>query len=816
MRKSYSRREAPPAESSAPVLPVIQAAPDLGLTAAQAAERAEAGLDNRAADSPTKTEQQIIKEHVFTFFNLVFVVLALCLALVGSWHNMTFLGIVVCNTVIGIYQELRAKRTVDKLTLVSQRKVRCVRDGKVTELPSSALVRDDIVEFSAGDQICADAVLRTGQLQANEALITGEADPITKDPGDTLRSGSFVVSGHCRAQLTHVGAQSYANRLTTEAKSGVKVEKGEMMRSLDGLIRVIGVMLVPMGIVLFLNQYDILKMSLQDSVVSTVAALIGMIPEGLYLLTSVALAVSMMRLAQRKVLAQDMNCIETLARVDVLCVDKTGTITEQKMSVRDMILLDEQNWPRERTEEVLRAFYGDSEPDNDTARALVERFGGTSPWRCTGTVPFDSAYKWSAAGFAGHGSFVVGAPEFVLGARYGEYAARVEPCLSKGYRVLVAAGYNGTPDPKSGLDPAALHPIALILLANRIRPEAPKTFRYFAQQGVAVKVISGDNPMAVSEVARRAGIANAGSYVDASTLRTDEDIARSAQEYTVFGRVTPAQKRKLVKALQAQGHTVAMTGDGVNDVLALKDADCGIAMASGAQAAAQVAQLVLLDSNFAGLPAVVAEGRRVINNIERSASLYLVKNIFSFALSLISLFVTMPYPLQPIQLTLISAVTIGIPSFFLALEPNHERVQGKFLWNVLRAALPGALTNLGLILGVEAFVYAFEFPLEMLYTISTLVVLTVNLIVLFLVCKPFTVFHGILWGGMLAAACVAVAALGPLFGLAPLNLQGALVLAVFMLLALPLMRFVLDLFERGGRLLAKLTHAGAKAEPENI
>lgn len=775
-------------ETAQPVITPAAPDPHTGLTPQQAAERMAAGLDNREVASPTKTEAQIIRENIFTFFNLVFVVLAALLAMVGSFANMGFLGVVVCNAVIGIFQQLRSKHAVDKLTLVTVHKVRCLRGGEMLELPPQALVRDDIVEFGAGEQICADAVVRTGSVQVNEALITGEADPVSKQPGDGLRSGSFVMSGRCRAQLTRVGADSYANRLMVEAKSDVRLAKSEMMRSLDRLIRFIGLILLPFGVMLFLQQYDVLALSLRDSIEATVAALIGMIPEGLYLLTSVALAVSMIRLARRKVLAQDMNCIETLARVDVLCVDKTGTITEAAMEAGDPVLLDETRWNADLTREALQAFYGESEPENDTARAMCRRFGGGSGWVRQRAVPFNSAYKWSAATFAGHGSFVIGAPEFVAGPRYAELAAQVEPYLSRGYRVLLFAACDGEPEPETGLPVSSLHFIALIPVANRIRPEAPQTFRYFAEQGVAVRVISGDNPVAVSEVARQAGIEGAEKYVDASTLRTNEDIASAAERYTVFGRVTPEQKRKLVKAMQDAGHIVAMTGDGVNDVLALKDADCGIAMASGAQAASQVAQLVLTDSNFAGLPAVVAEGRRVINNIQRSASLFLVKNIFSFCLSLLTLFIAMPYPLQPLQLTLISATTIGIPSFILALEPNHERIRGHFLRNVFYAALPGGLTDLILVLGVQAFAYAFDLPNAVLSTICTLVMLGVGLTVLWYVCRPFTPLHIALWTGMLVLGGACAWIFAPVLELVTLDLQGILILLVFWALTVPVMR----------------------------
>lgn len=774
----------PEGEDSHPVAadlpPVVCPKPEKGLTDAQAAERAAVGLTNRAPQGTGKTEKQILRENLCTFFNLVFVVLAVCLFAVGSYLNAGFLGVVICNAVIGIVQQLRAKHTIDKLTLLAAHKVRCVRNGKLRMLPSDELVRDDIVEFTAGEQICADAVVRTGTAQANEALITGEADAVDKGPGDVLRSGSFLLSGRCRAQLTHVGADSYANRLANEARADHTVPKGEMMRSLDKLIRFIGIALVPLGILMFLNQFAALDMTLRDAVEATVASLVGMIPEGLYLLTSVALAVSMIRLARRKVLAQDMNCIETLARVDVLCVDKTGTITENRMEAGEPQLLDE-TWTMAGVETVLRSLYADTEPDNDTARALCRRFaqGGGEHWSRTATVPFNSAWKWSAAVFREHGAFVVGAPDVVSGPRARELRREIEPYLERGSRVLLLAAYEGRPDPKTGLDPAKLRFLALLPVANRVRAEAPRTFRYFADQGVAVKVISGDNPLTVSRVAQQAEIAGAENFVDASTLHTEAELAEAAERCTVFGRVTPDQKRQLVRALQTNGHTVAMTGDGVNDVLALKDADCGIAMASGAQAASQVAQLVLVESDFSGLPAVVAEGRRVINNIQRSASLYLVKNLFSFTFTLAALFITLPYPLQPIQLTLIAAVTIGIPSFVLALEPNHELVRGKFLPNVLRAALPGGLTDLLLVLALEAVADVWNMPYEMLSTLTTLVMLGVGLGVLWRVCRPFTPAHIVLWVGMLVLAVAGVVVFGQALELVPLGVQEWLLLIIF-------------------------------------
>ena len=786
--------QAPPPQSRRSV-PPASADPAQGLTSAQAAERAAAGYANTPVEAPTKTEKQIIRENVFTFFNLIFVVLAVCLALVGDFRDMLFLLIAIANTLIGIVQEIRSKHTIDKLTLLSAPKATAVRDGRAVSLPVAKLVRDDVVIFSAGSQIPADAVVVSGSLQVNEALITGEPDAIPKEAGDELLSGSFVVAGSGRAVLTQVGAESYAARLTLEAKKGHAPRQSEMMNSLDRLIRIIGVALIPMGVALFVKQYFFLETGIRHAMTSTVAALIGMIPEGLYLLTSVALAVSVLRLARKRTLVHDMSSIETLARVDVLCVDKTGTITEPHMEAGEVVYLDEEKYAETVVTETLNAFYQSMEADNDTARAMQQKFHGKSLWHAAQTIPFTSATKWSGAVFPGHGSFVVGAPEFIMGNRYADLKEAVDPWSEKGYRVLLAAEYDGVPDQK-GLDPRRVSPMALIALSNRIRPAAPKTFRYFAEQGVAVKVISGDNPVTVAEVARQAEISGAEKYVDAATLQSDADFDRAVREYTVFGRVTPNQKRKLVRALQKQGHTVAMTGDGVNDVLALKDADCGIAMASGADAACQAAHLVLLDSNFASMPQVVLEGRRVINNIQRAASLFLVKNIFSFLLSLITIFAAdMPYPFVPLQLSLISALTIGVPSFFLALEPNHAIVKGRFLPNVMKQACPGGLTNLFLVLGAEAFAYAFSFSTASLSTVSAMLMAFNGLIVLFYVCRPFDWKRRVLWGAMTAAMVVCVVQLGSFFSLEPLTLQTGLVFCVLLLLAVPCQRAVLKVME---------------------
>ena len=769
--------------------------PKTGLTAAQAADFFAQGLGNEMAQSNAKSTGQIIRENTLTFFNLVFVVLAALLVLAGDFKDMSFLVIAAVNSVIGIVQQLRSRATLEKLSLIRETRVKVVRDGQLGTVPVHRLVREDIVELGAGDQIPADGPVMSGQVTVNESLITGEADPITKNVGDELLSGSFVVSGKCRARLDRVGRASYAARLSQEAKADQGVGRSEMMKSLDRLIRFIGFALIPIGAALFWNELIAQGNQFTDAVPAVVAALIGMIPEGLYLLTSVALAVSVTRLAKRKTLVHELSAVETLAHVDVLCVDKTGTITQPEMTVREVVPLDEDRCPAARVEEIFNAYYSAIDADNDTARAMAERFHRSSVWQPERTVPFTSANKWSAVIFRSHGAYTVGAPEFIMKARYADLEHMVAPWQEQGCRVLLLARCANA-DMDKGLT-GPVEPLALAVLSNPIREEAPDTFRYFAQQGVAVKVISGDNPATVSSVAVQAGIAGADRYVDAASLKDPADYARAVREYTVFGRVTPDQKRKLVKALQRAGHTVAMTGDGVNDVLALKDADCGVAMASGAEAACQVAQVVLLDSNFASMPEVVREGRRVINNIQRSAALYLVKNIMSFFLALITLFAGFPYPFLPIQLTLISALTIGVPSFVLALEPNHELVKGHFMRNVLRRALPGGLANIVLMIFLELFTFAFAFERVTLSTLSTVIMGEVGLLVLYYISRPLDWKRRTLLGVMSAAFAAAVLCFGAVFDISPLDFQSGLVIVVFLMLT-PSVIFVFErAFELG-------------------
>ena len=764
-------------------VPVLETNPETGLSSAQAQDRMDAGWGNLPIDPPGKTVGQIIKSNIFTYFNMLFFVLAAFVLVFGTWQNAMFLGVVFANIAIGIVQELRSKRTLDKLTLLTAPHGFVIRDGRQRKIPTSEMVRDDIVVFSAGSQIYADAVVVSGECSANEALITGEADEIKKTPGSELLSGSFVVSGECRARLTQVGADSYANRLTLEAKEAKPPQQSEMMRSLTRLVQVIGIAIIPLGVLMAVKEIVWLGRSVSDGVVATVASLIGMIPEGLYLLTSMALAAGVVRLAQKKTLVHDMGCIETLARVDVLCVDKTGTVTENKMTVEDVVPLCPDRFEEGDIRLIMADYVGAMRADNDTMAALRRYFTGEVKQPAVKAVPFTSARKFGGVSFHEDETYLLGAPDVLLGERYGKYAAQIDAYSAKGCRVLLLALYDGQPDDEA-LD-ADMLPISLILLSNKIRAEAPDTFKYFAEQGVAIKVISGDNAMAVSEVAKRAGIKGAESYVDARTLETDEDIAAAVEKYTVFGRVTPDQKRRFVRALKAAGHTVAMTGDGVNDVLALKEADCSIAMASGSDAASQVSHIVLLESNFAAMPSVVAEGRRVINNIERSAALFLVKNIFSFSLAVISLIFTLPYPVTSAQMSLVSALTIGAPGFVLAMEPNTARIKGKFLPNVIYRALPGGLTDLILVLGVILFCMVFQVGENMMSTVCAIILNIVGLMVVHYTCKPYNLLRKAMMTGLTVAFVFCVLLLPQLFTLTSLDLPGAMILVVFALLSAP-------------------------------
>lgn len=788
--------------------------PEVGLTSSQVQARIDRGDVNAAVDSPSKSTKEIICSNIFTYFNLIFLIIAVLLISVGSFRDLTFLPIIIANTLIGIVQELRSKKVLDDLSILNAPKNVVIRDGKEITLPSEELVLDDIIVFGAGNQIPADAVVEAGSVLVNESLITGESDQIEKKKGDTLLSGSFVVSGSCRARADKVGRDSYISRLTLQAKSMNDEEESEMIRALDRLVKIIGIVIVPIGIILFSQQYFINGISVRDSVTGTVAAIIGMIPEGLYLLTSVALAVSVMRLAMQKVLVHNMKCIETLARVDVLCVDKTGTITDNTMTVKKVMtlhrasevstdevlddVLDDGDGQQEAapsaSEEELAAlelalgdFSAAMSTDNITMKAMKDHFRKRSGKRPEQVFSFSSETKYSGAVFEKE-QYVLGAPEFILRDQYAEYAEQIESCSRQGYRVIVFAKYCGELDGKALIAP--VEPLGMVLLANPVRKNAKETFSYFAEQGVEIKVISGDNPVTVSEVAKEAGIQNAEVYVDASTLLDEEEIREAAGQYTVFGRVSPEQKRQLVSALKSAGHTVAMTGDGVNDVLALKDADCSIAMASGSDAASQVAQLVLLESDFSKMPSVVGEGRRVVNNIERTASLFLVKNIFSLLMSIFSIVLMMNYPLEPSQISLISMFTIGIPAFLMSQERNTDRIQGHFMSNVLFKALPGGLTDFIVVCALYIFCMEFNMDATDVSTSCTIVLAIVGLMILYQIASPMTRFHWIIWGAMAAGLVYCIIFMRNIFAITSISKKCMMLLVLFAILTEPTFRYL--------------------------
>lgn len=746
------------------------------------------GWTNRAVESASKTTKEIIHENVYTYFNLIFAVLAVLLCIAGSFRDLTFLPVILANTLIGIIQEVRAKQVLDNLSMLNAPRSAVVRDGKKKIVDSEELVLDDIVIFKAGSQVCADAEVCAGEVQVNESLLTGESDEITKRRGDKLMSGSFIVSGQCHARLDKVGEDSYIAKLTLQAKEMQEGEQSEMIRSLDKLVKCVGVAIIPIGIILFCQSFFFQNDGFRSSVAAMVAAVIGMIPEGLYLLASVALAVSSVRLAQKKVLLHDMKCIETLARVDVLCVDKTGTITENAMKVQDVIETDEYDG---RTMEPLSMLIGDfaaaMTPDNITMAAIKEYFKQGTGKRAVSKTGFSSASKYSSVTFS-DAAYVLGAPEFVLKEDYAERADTITELASDGTRVLVFGTYDGIPDGKPLARPVT--PLGYILLANPIRDAANETFQYFAEQGVEVKVISGDNPVTVSKVAGQAGIEDAEHYVDASTLQTPEEMKKAVLESTVFGRVTPNQKRQFVQILKEAGHTVAMTGDGVNDILALKDADCSIAMASGSEAAAQASQLVLLESDFSCMPQVVLEGRRVVNNIQRSASLFLVKNIFSFLLSLISFVFMFSYPLEPSQISLISMFTIGIPAFFLAMEPNKNIIKGHFLTNVFLKALPAAITDAVAVGALVIFGRTFGVNSTDISTAATMLLAIVGFMILYKISAPMNKIRAGILGGCILGLLFCSIYLNDLFAITGMTTECVMLFVVFAIATEPVLRYL--------------------------
>ena len=769
-----------------------------GLSSAEVQERISAGKVNTDANVKTRTVKQIFYDNIVTLFNIVNVILAIIVFTTGSYKNMLFMVIITANVLIGIIQEMRSKRITDRLSIVAAGTVGAIRDGKRVEIHSEEIVLDDVIVLGRGDQVPADGEVVHGRCDANESLLTGESDLIHKAPGSQLMSGSFVNAGVVYMRVTAVGEDSYANKISAEAKQHKKVQS-EIMDTLNKIVKYVSIALPFVGTALFCSTYFLAEGSTVTAcILSTVAALIGMIPEGLILLTSSVMCLAVIRLSKYQVLVQQLYCIETLARVDVLCLDKTGTITTGEMEVASVEPFGDGT--QDEADCVLASIAASDDDPNETSRAIAERYGvgeaggadasgepgqagepgkgapAVEVMSAVRVVPFSSDKKWSGAQFE-RGSYVMGAGQFVLRDRFaGPVADRVEE-LAADARVLVLARVDGFTDDGDLVGEPA--PIAFVCIHDKIRPTAAQTIGYFREQGVTVNVISGDDPRTVSGIAAKVGVEGADQFVDASTLKTDEDVAEAMRKYHVFGRVKPEQKKQFVVALQNQGHTVAMTGDGVNDTLALKQANCSVAMASGSDAARNVAHLVLVDNDFASMPRVVAEGRRSINNLQRSASLFLVKTLFSITMAVLFVILPWQYPYQPIQMTLVSAMTIGLPSFVLALEPNHDRIKGNFLENVIVHAIPGAICVVVMVLTVNIIGHCFlGWSYEEISTLAVLLTAWMGIMLIIRLSVPFTPIRAALLVVVVAGMLLGSTLLHSLFAIYPLSFSMVVTLVV--------------------------------------
>lgn len=737
-----------------------------GLTNDQVINRLNEGLVNYDTTIPTKSIKQIVASHIFTLFNLINVLLAVAVLTVGSYKNVMFLGVIFCNIVIGTIQEIRSKKIIDKLSLISNSKVKILRDGETTEIDINNIVLDDIILFELGNQVVVDSYILEGNVEVNESFITGESDSIIKKKGDMLLSGSFIVSGKCICRVEHIGNDNYTSLISSEAKY-IKKINSEIMNSLNKIIKFVSFVIFPVGILLFLQQLSIDGNTIQNAVISTVAALVGMIPEGLVLLTSTVLAVSVIRLGKYNVLVQELFCIEILSRVDTLCLDKTGTLTEGRLEVVDIVKYNSDY----NVKEILSALSSSFSVVNPTLEAIVEKFHEKTSYEVENVFDFSSEKKYSAVTFKNKGTFIIGAPEFILEEMPYDLKKLIDDYASK-YRVILLA-HSKSNDIKKNV------PIALILIKDRIRKSAPKTLEYFKNEGVDIKIISGDNPLTVYNVASECGLSDK-KYIDARTLLTDSALKEALIEYDIFGRVTPIQKKKIILLLKELGHTVAMTGDGVNDVLALREADCSIALSNGSEVTRNVSQLVLLDSDFSSMPKVVLEGRRTINNIERSSTLFLVKTLYSLILSILFIFISRPYPFMPIQLTLTSVVTIGIPSFVLALEPNKDRIKGNFFFNVIGRAIPTALTIICNIIVIMIVSDLLKFSFSQSSTLCVILTGFTGFTLLFHLCYPFNQIRFILFVSMSLIFILGVVGLRELFSLTILTPYMIILMSVLM------------------------------------
>ena len=740
---------------------------NVGLTSEQVTSRLNDGLYNFDTTVKTKSIKEIIISNVFTLFNLINIILGILVFIVGSIKNVLFLGVIFCNILIGIIQEIRSKKIIDKLSIISSTKSTVLRNGKKVEVDINNIVLDDIIIFELGNQIVVDSYILNGSVEVNESFITGEADTVIKKSGDLLLSGSFIVSGGAICRVEHIGYENYTSTISSEAKY-IKKVNSEIMNSLNKIIKIISYFIFPLGILLFLHQMSIDGNSINNAIINTVAAIIGMIPEGLVLLTSTVLAVSVIRISKYNCLVQDLFSIETLSRVDTLCLDKTGTLTEGILEVIDVYIYN-NNY---NIKNILSSMIGAFDYFNSTLDAIKDKYGSDKIYKAQEVINFSSERKYSAVHFMNEGTFVLGAPEIIL--KNIPFDLKEKINANSKYRILLLGK-------TTSLDIQNTIPIALIFIKDKIRNSASETLKYFYSQGVDIKIISGDNPLTVASVASECGLSNI-NYIDARTLLTDNEIKCALNKYNIFGRVTPAQKKKIIISLKELGHTVAMVGDGVNDVLALKESDCSVALANGSDATRNVSQFELLDSNFSSMPKVVLEGRRTINNIERSATLFLVKTIYSFILCLLFIFINKPYPFVPIQLTLTSVLTIGIPSFVLALEPNNERIKGNFLYNVIASSLPTALTIVFNIIIIMVLSSIFKFSVVQSSTLCVILTGFTGFTLLYHLCKPFNIIRFVLFFSNLVAFIFGIIGLRNLFSLSILNVKMIIIITILMVI----------------------------------
>lgn len=766
-----------------------------GLTDDQVQERILKGQTNHTPNRNVKTYKRIFFENTVTFFNILCLAVAISLICVGAWSNCLFMAIIIINTAIGIIQEIRAKKTIEKLSLLTAPAVKVVRSGIERTITTDEVVIDDIVVLSNGKQVVADCSIVEGSVEVNESMLTGESLPIKKKVGDTLLAGSFIVSGNCKCRVEKVGSNNYIQQLSAKAKQ-YRRPKSELFNSLKGIIKVIGIIIIPIAILMIINNYSSTN-NITKTVTQTAGSIIGMIPSGMFLLCSVTLTVSVIKLSRRQALVQDLYCVEMLARVNVLCLDKTGTITDGTMKVYNCIQLSNTNYTLKRIMGSMLSALGDN---NQTSQALINYFGYNKELKPVVTLPFSSTRKLSAVSFENAGTYIMGAPEFVIPNNPDEKINNLVEQYSKdGYRVLLVA-YSSSNIIKDN-PPSNRTPVALLILEDRIRDDAVSTIAWFKNNDVKVKIISGDNPLTVAEIAKRVGVENTESFINLEGLNEKQVIA-AANKYTVFGRVTPEQKAILIKAIKADGNTVAMTGDGVNDILALKEADCSIAMASGSEAVRSVSHMVLLNSDFGSMPATVLEGRRVINNVQKSSSLFFMKTIFTIVFSIICLILRTPYPLSTVQMLLMETFVIGIPSFFLAFLPNNKRISGKFIYNLIRNALPGAITLILNVSSIYLFIYlttgdiSSTTQLEIISTMCALTLTFTGLGLLIRLCKPWTVLTGLLFGTMLTLCVLGIVLLPRFFNLVSIDLTSKLYITILAIISPTLINFIYAVFEK--------------------